>query len=107
MDFDGDLDLAVSNVDAPATLLRNDSEGLGRWLRIDAPGAVRVEADAAGRHLVRHLVIGGSFLSVNDPRHHFGLGAAERVDRLTLIWPDGFSRELRDLPAGRAVIVPR
>ena len=107
MDFDGDLDMAISNVDEPPTLLRNDSADLGNWLLVDAPGAIRVEADAGDLHLVRHLVIGASFLSVNDPRHHFGLANAEQVDRLTLIWPGGSRRQLRSLPTGRVVVVPQ
>ena len=41
MDLDGDLDMAISNVDVAPTLLRNDSEGLGSWFVVEAPGAIR------------------------------------------------------------------
>lgn len=107
VDSDGDLDMAISNVDAPPTLLRNDTADLGAWLLVDASGAVRVEVDAAELHLVRHLVRGGSFLSVNDSRHHFGLAGAEKVDRLTLIWPDGAKRQYRDLRANVELSISR
>lgn len=106
IDFDGDLDLAVSNVDSAPSLLRNDGSGLGSWLLVDAPAALRLELRAGELSLVRHRVIGGSFLSVNDPRHHFGLGAATAVDRLALIGPRGARRELRDLPVDRVLVVP-
>jgi hypothetical protein len=106
IDADGDLDLAVSNIDAPATLLRNESEDLGSWLMVSAPEALRAEVVAGELRLVRHLVRGGSFLSVSDPRHHFGLRDAARIDRLYLIWPDGTERVLYDLPADRIVVVP-
>lgn len=107
MDLDGDLDMIISNIDAAPTLLRNDSEELGSWLLVNAPGALRVEAHAGQAHLVRHLVIGGSFLSVNDPRHHFGLAGAKKVDGLSLVWSDGFQRRLLDLPVDRQVNVAR
>jgi len=106
-DLDGDLDLAVSNVDAPPTLLRNDPRSSGGWLLVDAPGALRAELEAAGELQIRHQVVGGSFLSVNDSRLHFGLADAERVDRLTLLWPDGTRTVLNDLPVDRALVVRR
>ena len=107
LDSDGDLDMAISNVDVAPTLLRNDSRDLGAWLLVDAPGAIRVEADAGDLHQVRHLVIGGSFLSVNDPRHHLGLAGAQSVDSLGLIWPDGFERRFLDLPVNRQLSIQR
>jgi hypothetical protein len=107
LDLDGDLDLAVANVDAPPTLLRNDSRSGGGWMLVDAPGALRAELEAAGGRQIRHRVVGGSFLSVSDSRLHFGLATAERVDRLTLLWPDGTRSVLNDLPVDRALVVRR
>ena len=49
----------------------------------------------------------GSFLSVNDPRHHFGLAEADSVERLSVVWPDGFRRRYLDLPADRLVNLER
>ena len=103
MDQDGDLDMTVSNVDAPPTVLRNDSRGLGSWLLVDAPEAIRVEVQVGDNQLVRHRVVGGSFLSVNDPRHHFGLAEASAIERLTVLWPDGAKQQFRGLPADRQV----
>jgi len=138
VDGDGDLDLAISNVDAPPTLLRNDSarDG-GSWLLVDAPGAleatVRIEPrvgpgdDSAGggttpkRRWVRHRVIGSSFLSVSDPRFHFGLpgeegrtgsvsgpetasGPAPSLD-LELLWPNGRRLAIEGFPPDRVLVV--
>lgn len=105
MDFDGDLDMAVSNIDARPTLLRNDTADLGSWLLVEAPNAVRAEVELGERRHVRHRVVGASFLSVNDPRHHFGLADAQRVDQLTLFWPDGTAQRFLDLPVGKQITV--
>jgi hypothetical protein len=107
IDFDGDLDMAISNIDQPPTLLRNDTEEAGTYLLVDAPRAVRVEARIGDRRWIRHRVIGGSFLSVSDPRFHFGLGESRRLDDLTLIWPDGFQRRLLDVPVNHALKIER
>jgi hypothetical protein len=32
---------------------------------------------------------GGSYISANDPRLHFGLGDCGQVDRVTVTWPRG------------------
>ncbi len=105
LDGDGDLDLAVSNVDAPATLLRNDSPPAGSWLMVADDAALRVIAEASGRRWVRHRIVGGSFLSENDPRFHFGLGSAGKLDRLTVVRVGGRSRYLSP-PTARLLVLP-
>jgi hypothetical protein len=42
-----------------------------------------------GRKLTHFARSGGSYLSSGDRRHLFGLGAADRVGRLTVVWPSG------------------
>ena len=107
IDGDGDLDMAVSNVDEPPTLLRNDSPRRGRWLIVDAPGAVRIEAVLGEQRIVRHALIGGSFLSVSDRRFHLGLGQVDVVDELTVKWPDGARIVLKNVAVDRVVRVDR
>ena len=84
-------------------VLGNDSARAGTWLMVDAPGALRVLAEVGGRRIVRHRVHGGSFGSASDPRFHFGLGGAERVDVLTVTRADGRETVLRDVAAGRVL----
>jgi hypothetical protein len=107
LDGDGDVDLVVSNLDAPPTLLRNDSPRRGPWLMVDAPGAVRVEIEAGGRKQVRWRTAGGSFASESDRRFHFGLGAAKGADRVRVLWPDGKETLLENQGADRAIKVSR
>ncbi len=106
VDGDGDVDLAVWNTDAPPSLLENESSPGGGWLLLDAPAAVRVRAVAAGRAYLRHRVRGGSYVSADDQRFHFGLGPAAAVERLELAWPRGRRTAIAGVPAGRVLRVP-
>jgi hypothetical protein len=42
---------------------------------------------------------GGSYLSQNDPRLHFGLGTEARMDEIEIKWPSGKVEVLHDVPA--------
>jgi hypothetical protein len=95
-DNDGDIDLLIVNMDDRPTLLRNDTDG-GHWITLrligtrsnrDAIGA-RVTIHSAGRQRLSVVRSGGSYISHDDMRVHFGLGAAASVDRLTIRWPSG------------------
>ena len=105
IDGDGDLDLALTNCDAPPTILRNDTPHRGAWLIIDAPDALRVTVEAGGRTLVRHRVVGGSFVSAHDPRLHFGLGPVDVVDSVTVLWPDGSESVERNIAVDQILAV--
>ena len=57
--------------------------------------------EAGGRRWTRVHHAPAGYLTQGDPRLHFGLGAAERVERLEIVWPGGGRQELADLPADR------
>ena len=108
-DNDGDLDILVINLDDRPALLRNDTVGAGHWITValtgtksnrDAIGA-SVRVTAGGRTQLMEVRSGGSYLSQNDRRAHFGLGAASRVDRLEIRWPSGAVETASGLPADR------
>jgi hypothetical protein len=111
-DDDGDLDLLISNLDAPPTLLRNDS-AVGNSLTVALevpPGGgtaigARVVVELEGRTLARMVTSGGSFLSTHDPRLHFGLGTARAARLVRVVWPDGSVTERSGVPAGRILTV--
>jgi hypothetical protein len=54
----------------------------------DGIGA-KVTIEAGGRRQIAEVRSGGSYVSHNDMRVHFGLGEARRVDRLAIRWPSG------------------
>ena len=117
-DHDGDLDIAVANLDAGQTLLRHDGRGLGHWGRFrlrgvesnrDAVGArlrlVCPDGDGGTRTLHRQVYGGGSLQAHSDPAVHFGLGAADRIDTLEVLWPSGLRQVLLDLPVDHSFVL--
>lgn len=114
-DFNGDgaLDLLVTTVAGPARLYRNVAPDRGHWLMVraldpalkrDAHGA-EVTVRAGGRRWLRWLNPGSSYLCSNDPRAHFGLGSAERVDAIEIHWPDGFKEAFPGCDADRVLVL--
>ena len=78
------------------------------WARASNRSAIgaRVRCSAGGAVQVEEVRGGGSYISQNDLRVHFGLGAAARVDRLEVRWPNGLEEEWRDLAVDR-ILTPR
>jgi hypothetical protein len=99
LDGDGDLDFVTSNVDNTLRAYRNDAPPPGtHWLivraltgRRDALSAV-VTVTAGARAFVAPVLANASYQSASDPRAHFGLGSADTVEHVDVLWPDG-SRE--------------
>jgi hypothetical protein len=107
-DNDGDLDLAVGSIGGAVQLLRNDGGSqAGHWLEVSlrpfVPGTVVAAVLPDGRRLVEVARAGSSYLSTEDPRLHFGLGKASRVDELVVRLPDGRVTRLHDVAADRLV----
>ena len=107
-DNDGDIDVLIVNMDDRPTLLRNDSDS-GHWITVRLIGArsnrdgigAKVTAVAGGRRRLSVVRSGGSYISHNDMRVHFGLGSATTVDRLTIRWPSGQIDSVSDLATDR------
>ena len=97
VDGDGDEDVILTQAGRRAVLLRNDQATGGHWLRVALEGAganthgigARVELTTGGVTQRRTLNPARSYLSQSEPVVGFGLGAADAVDELTVIWPDG------------------
>lgn len=108
LDGDGRLDLVINNLDAKPVVLRNVAATSGHWLGLrligdvskksprDAIGSTAYVTTGAVRQR-QDVVSGAVFCSQNDMTLHFGLGAATKIDKLEIKWPDG-SVESFDVP---------
>ncbi len=111
-DFDGDLDLWISNRTGPRVrFLRNDLDndshfaafhltGNGTTCNRDAIGA-RLELTLGDKELLRTLRAGEGYLTQLSKWVHFGLGGASRIDKLHIRWPDGSEQTLQSLASDR------
>jgi len=105
VDGDGDLDAVLTQVAGPPLLLRNDQALDHHWLRLELVGrapnrdaiGARVNLTAGGVTQERQVMPTRSYLSVVERTLTFGLGDAEKVDKVEITWPDGTVETLEDL----------
>lgn len=106
LDNDGKLDLLIVSEGAPLAYFHNEGPAAhsltlkleGTASNRDAIGA-RITLTTAGHRQVAQRHGGGSFLSACDPRIHFGLGTAERIESIEVRWPSGRVDHHSDLAA--------
>jgi enediyne biosynthesis protein E4 len=104
---DGKIDVVISNMDGVPVLLRNVNPDHHHWVELKLVGGPKSPRDAVGATVyltaggVRQrgdVLSGGSYLSSNDMRTHFGIGDATAVDSLEIRWPSGAVEKIK-LPA--------
>jgi enediyne biosynthesis protein E4 len=103
-DNDGKVDLLIVDSEGEPLLLHNETPTQGHWVGLALEGSksnrsgygARVTLEAGGQKLVRDCRADGSYLSSSDSRVHFGLGAAAKVDKLEIRWPNGQTETLTD-----------
>jgi hypothetical protein len=112
-DNDGDIDVAVINMNEPPSLLRNDSHSGNNWLKVQCIGTksnrsaigARVRV-VSGRHAqMNEVMSGSSYLSQNDFRLHFGLGRAKHADVVEVRWPLGLVESFQNIEANLLVVL--
>jgi hypothetical protein len=113
-DGDGDLDLLVTTNNGPARLLRNDGGERSSRLRArfvgtrsnrDAIGTFARVTTPSGTSPWLMVKTGSSYLSQSELPLTFGLGAADKVTRIEVKWPDGRSVTLAGLEPNTSVTI--
>jgi hypothetical protein len=105
----GNIDIVVLNVGEPPSLLFNTNKianhrVICRLVGIKSNRAAigaRITIHAGGMTQFDEVRGGGSYLSQNDLRLHFGLGSATRIDSVEVRWPSGKVETLKDVPADK------
>ncbi|MGD0893572.1 MAG: CRTAC1 family protein [Terracidiphilus sp.] len=107
-DNDGDMDVLIMNVNEPPSLLRNDAPATNHWLKIRLEGTksnrsaigARVLVRYGGKVQVQEQMSGTGYICSNDPRLHFGLGAATIAD-IEVHWPSGLVENRKSVAANQ------
>ncbi|MFZ0880342.1 MAG: CRTAC1 family protein, partial [Candidatus Acidiferrales bacterium] len=109
---DGRVEALVNNMNEAPSLYRNTGPA-GNFITLQLIGtksnraalgaAVTLEQGSDTRE--QEVRSGGGFISQSDLRLHFGLGGAERAEKIVIRWPSGLVETLKDLPANRYYVV--
>jgi hypothetical protein len=105
IDQDGDLDVVLAQVAGPPLLLRNDQRLDHHWIRLRLAGTrsnrdgigAWVKARVGGRTLPRQVMPTRSYLSQSELPVTIGLGKADRVDTVEVLWPSGATQKITPL----------
>ena len=112
-DYDGDIDLFVVELNDAPTLLRNDGGNASNYLVLQVFGrednrdgiGTRVSLQAADKRQWRTVNGAASYLSHSDLRVHFGLGAAQTIDRVEITYPNGTTYAVDNVPANKLLVI--
>jgi len=102
---DGNMDVVVGDIDGAPMILRNHGVPGRHWVSFELAGTksnrlalnARLKIVAGGMTQTEEIHSGGSYLSQNDLRVHFGLGAATKIDSVEIRWPSGRVETLTNL----------
>ena len=104
---DGHIDVVLNDMDSTPALLRNVVNNGNQWIAFKLIGGPKSPRDAVGAKVFvttgafrqrADVISGSSYGSTSDPRVHFGLGTATKVDKVEVDWPDGV-KEFVTVPA--------
>jgi hypothetical protein len=110
----GKVDVVISNMDLSPVLLRNVNPDHHHWVEFKLVGGAKSPPDASGVKVdltaggIRQrgdVLNGGSHLSSNDMRVHFGLGDAKKIESMEIGWPSGAVEKLKPSVIDRIVTV--
>ena len=104
---DGNMDVVIEDLDGSPMILRNHGIPGRHWVSFELAGAksnrlalnARVKIVAGGMTQTDEVHSGGSYLSQNDLRVHFGLGSASKIDSVEIRWPSGTVDRIGSLAA--------
>ena len=104
---DGHVDLVIENLDGAPTILRNTDAAGNHWVSFELGGTrsnrlaigAKITLTAGGMTQMDEVRSGGSYLSQNDLRVHFGLGKSQKIDKVVVRWPSGQTDTLTNLQA--------
>jgi enediyne biosynthesis protein E4 len=114
LDNDGRMDLVVTALGGPVSVLHNITETHNHWILLELIGTksnrmaigaqIRITTDD-GRKLYNEVTTSTGYAASSDPRVHFGLGASRVIREIEIRWPSGTRQVLHDVTADRRMVV--
>ena len=115
LDSDGDLDLVINNLDDPAMIYENlaRTQNQQHYLQIRLKGkednyfglGAKVNLYYSDQKQYQELTATRGFQSSVAPVLHFGTGKHDRIDKVTVTWPNGTFQELKDVPVDQKMVI--
>jgi hypothetical protein len=110
---DGNMDVVVGDIDGGPMVLRNHGIPGRHWVSFELIGTksnrlalnARISIVTGGMTQSDEVHSGGSYLSQNDLRIHFGLANATKIDKVEIHWPSGRSETLTNLAVDQHYVV--
>ncbi len=113
-DLDGDLDILITTNGGPAYLWRNEGGNQNRFVRFRTIGTAS-NRDGIGAKITIHLAggarrwqvvhSGSSYCSQSELPLTFGLGRADKIERVEVVWPSGKVDKLAGLAANQLYVI--
>ncbi|HEX5284224.1 MAG TPA: CRTAC1 family protein [Bryocella sp.] len=105
----GNLDVVIETLDGSPIILRNQGIAGHHWVSFELAGVqsnrmalnARIRIVAGGIAQTDEVHSGGSYLSQNDTRIHFGLAGATKIESVEILWPSGKIDKFNNLPADK------
>ncbi len=106
---DGRIEIIVEMLKGEPLILQPQGLAPNHWISLELEGSksnklalnTRVKATAGDLVETRQVLSGGSYLSQDDLRIHFGLGPHDHLDKAEIVWPSGKAETLTNLAADR------
>lgn len=111
-DQDGDLDLAIMNLEENVSIYRNDGDS-GNQITVKLQGTTSnrngvgatVKLTAGDKTWIRQLMPGTGYHSYDQPILHFGLGDEQKIDQVTVHWPGGGTQTVTDVAVNEHLVI--
>jgi hypothetical protein len=111
LDGDGRIDVVTTSLAHPAEIWMNRSAGAGHWLDIALEGTksnrdgigARIQVVTKSGSQYNHMTTSVGYASSSYGPVHFGLGANQTADRVTIHWPSGIVQTLKEVRGDQAL----
>ena len=113
LNHDGRLELVVRQVGGGPLKIFNNNFPKKQWIQVSLRGkesnrqgiGARLVAEVGNRQIVREIFPANSYLSQSPATAHFGLGSNDKVDTLTIRWPNGKEQIVKDISTNQHLII--